>query len=242
METEIFSARLQDTVNIALKTNKCKFLGFLSSEEKVLAEKLLKRQNTDFNFFGGYQNAERTVLSVPTASIEDYPISSLTIKYRNTENLTHRDFIGSLLGLGIKREFIGDILIENGLAVVFLSEEITDYVFNQLKKVGKVGVTLSKGFLEPLPVKPNLSEFSVTVASLRLDCVVSALGSFSRGMACEKITNGYVSVNSVVCGKITKQVENGDIITIRGKGKFFIDSSSEKTRKNRIILKFKKYI
>ena len=146
------------------------------------------------------------------------------------------------MGLGIKREFIGDILIGEGLAVVFLANEVFDFVYNQLNKVGRVGVSLKKGFSDPLPQKSELLEFSTTVSSLRLDCIVSALGGFSRSVACEKISNGFVSVNSIICEKITKQIYDGDVLTIRGKGKFFISDSNSKTKKEKIILKYKKFI
>ena len=242
MDTEIFGARLQDTINISQKNKKPKFLGFLSCEEKAFAEKKLVASNVEYTFFGGFPNAERTFLSVPFVLENEFPISALTIFYRKTDTLTHRDFLGSLMGLGIKREFIGDILIGDGLAVVFLANEIADFVYNQLSKVGRVGVTLKKGYLEPLPQKNELLEFSTTVSSLRLDCVVSALGGISRDMACEKISCGLVSINSVVCEKITKQIEEGDILTIRGKGKFYINDSCGRTKKDKIILKYKKYI
>ncbi len=242
METEIFGARLKDTINFSQKNNKPKFLGFLSTDEKAFAEKKLLKSNVDHCFFGGYPEAERTFLSVPFVENCEFPISALTINFRKTESLTHRDFLGSLIGLGIKREFIGDILIGDGSAVVFLANEITDFVYNQLNKVGRVGVKITKGFIEPLPLKPALCELSTTVSSLRLDCIVSALGGFSRSLACEKISNGLVLVNSIICEKITKQVEDGDVLTIRGKGKFFIVSSNETTRKEKTILKYKKYI
>ena len=146
------------------------------------------------------------------------------------------------MALGIKRETVGDILIENGRAVVFVLDDIADYILSEVSKIGRIGVTLFSGFEEPLPQRNELKEFTETVASLRLDCVVSAIAGISRGLATEKINNGFVAINSVTVEKSTKLVTNGDIITVRGSGKFIIDASTDRTKKDRIILKYKKYV
>jgi RNA-binding protein YlmH len=79
------------------------------------------------------------------------------------------------------------------------------------------------------------------VSSLRLDCVVSAVANLSRGAANELIEAGFVSLNSQVCEKSTRQINNGDVLTVRGKGKFIIGNTSGKTRKDRTVLEFRKY-
>ena len=171
-----------------------------------------------------------------------FPLCAVTLTYRKSDTLSHRDFLGSLMALGIKRETVGDILAEEGRAVVFLTIEVKNFVLTQIKKIGRVGVTLTEGFCEPLPQSDKLAEFKDTVASNRLDCVVSSLCSVSRGNAAELIENGFVSVNSVVTEKATKLITDGDIITVRGKGKFIITSLSAKTKKQRTVLEYKKYI
>lgn len=243
METELLKARVEDTADICDKTNKPKYLGFLSCEQAVLVKKMLETRKIDFSFFGGYEQAQRVMLGCFPDWMDDYfyPIEAITFKFRKTDVLGHRDFLGSLMSLGIVRESVGDILIEEGRAVVFVSEDICDYIISQTEKIGRIGVTAEKGFCEPLPEKSTMSEFSQTVASLRLDCVVSVLAHLSRSEADRKITEGLVSVNSVVCEKATKNLCDGDIVTIRGHGKFVIDSTEDKTKKNRIVLKYKKY-
>ena len=171
-----------------------------------------------------------------------FPITPLTFTFRKSEHLTHRDFLGSLMSLGIKRETIGDILIEQGRAVAFVLNEVSDYISEQVKTVGRTGVSICKGFQLPLPQGDKLEAFSVTVPSLRLDAVVSAICNFSRNDSVLKIEQGFVSINSIVTQKITKTVTFGDVISVRGKGKFIIESGSDTTRKNRIILKYKKYV
>ena len=244
METELLIARINDTADLCERTSVPKFLGFLSREESVFAEKILNRRNVKFDFYGGYDEADRLVLGCFPDWCEEefYPISSVTFSYRKEDSLAHRDILGFLMSLGIKRETVGDILIEEGRAVVFLNEDIVSYVLTQTEKVGRTGVTVSEGFTEPLPLKSELAEFSVTVASERLDCIVSALAGISRKTASEKIISGEVSINSVVCEKTTAGVSEGDILTVKKKGKFIIDSFGGKTRKDRLIINYKKYI
>ncbi|MBR6510365.1 MAG: hypothetical protein IKT38_07150 [Clostridia bacterium] len=244
MQSEIFPARIIDTLDICEKTNKPKFLGFLSAEEAVYAEKILENRKASYSFFGGYDEAERVLLGCFPEYITEqkFPITAITFSFRKEYSLTHRDFLGSLMALGIGRETVGDILVEPERAVAFVSDDITDYILNEVKKIGRVGVLVSIGASLPLPQKSSLAEFSCTVASGRLDCVVALLCNISRNEASQKIEFGLVSVNSVQTEKTTKQISSGDIITVRGKGKFIIESLCDKTRKNRIILKYKKYI
>ena len=244
MEQKLLTARINNTADILLKTSVPKFLGFLSIEEAVLAERILSHRNVRYSFFGGYDGADRVVLACLPEWAEDvnFPIVPITFTFKKEYTLSHRDFLGLLMSLGIKRETIGDILTEESRAVIFVLEEIADYILNQVEKVGKVGVTLQKGFASPLPLKNTLEEFSVTVSSMRLDCVVAALCNFSRSDSAEKIELGLVNVNSEVIQKTTKTVFNGDVVSVRGKGKYIIISGEEKTRKNRLVLKYKKYV
>jgi RNA-binding protein YlmH len=244
METELLIAKIKDTADICFKTEKPKFLGFLSAEQAVLAQKNLEKTNVKFSLFGGFESAERVMLGCfpDWQTAEEFPIKAITFTFRKTDKLSHRDFLGSILGLGLKREAIGDILIEEGRAIVFCLEEIADFILNQLTKVGRTGVKLKEGFTEPLPLRDNLLEFRDTIASNRLDCVVASLCKTSRSLAFVKINEGLVSLNSVPCEKPTKSVFDGDIIAVRGYGKFIIESVSGITKKQRIILKYKKYV
>ena len=244
MESELLIGRINDTAEICLRTDKFKFLGFLSQEQSVLANSILKNRNVNYKLYGGYENAQRVMLGCFPDWAEDFvfPITAVTFSYRPEYKLTHRDFLGSLMALGITRESVGDILVEDGRAVVFLTNEVKEFVLNQITKIGRVGVDIEEGFVEPLPISQKLAEFSDTIASVRLDCVVSALADVSRNKACELIENGFVSVNSVVCEKITKEIHGDDILTVRGKGKFIICSLGARTKKQRIILVYKKYI
>lgn len=244
MDSEILVARIHDTADLCDKNQKHKFLGFLSEEECVLAERVLSKRNVKYSLFGGYANARRKVLAcIPDWADEaEFPITALTFSFRSDASLHHRDFLGSLMALGIKRETVGDILIGEGRAVVFVLDEVSAHILNNTEKIGRTGVKITVGIDGTLPECDSLTEFADTIASERLDCVVSALSCVSRSTAAEKIALGLVSVNSQVTEKATKNIIAGDIITIRGMGKFVIDSVDERTRKNRIILRYKKYV
>ncbi len=243
MESELLLARTEDTLNATFRTDKPNFLGFLSVEEATLVKRFLDNRNAKYIFYGGEHSAQRVMLCCLPEWLDapSFPITSITFLYRPSDELRHRDFLGSLMGLGLKRETVGDILIEKGRAVVFLKDDIADFVLENLSKVGRIGVTANKGFSYPLPETDSLKDYTVTVASCRLDCVVSACASCSRNTATELIENGLVSVNSVMCQKPTKLIVNGDVLSVRRKGKFQIISTDNKTKKDRIILNYKSY-
>ncbi len=244
MEPDLLRDRLYDTVGICERANKPKFLGFLSVEERAFAENTVSKLNADYEFFGGFESAQRVMLGCfPLWDAEHrFPITAITAEFRRADTLAHRDILGSLMALGLKREAVGDILIEEGRAVFFVTNDTADYILTQITKFGRVGVTLKKGFAKPLPEEGKLTEFSVTVSSNRLDCVVAALIGMSRTKAVEKIEQSVVTVNSVITEKPTARIKDSDVISVRSKGKYIIDSLGEKTKKDRLILKYKKYV
>ncbi len=243
MDNNLIIARVNDICNLVFSTDKPKFFGFLSIEEATLIKKHLKNRNINYRFFGGTDSSERTYFGCFPQWLTDYnfPITAVTFVFRKSDILHHRDFLGALMALGLKRETIGDILIEEGRAVVFLSNDIVKYVIENLKKIGNIGVSLKILPIENLPKKEKLNENRVTVSSLRLDCVVSALANCSRNNAVALIEGGLVSINTQIIEKTTKVISNGDILVIRRKGKFYVNSTNKRTKKDRIILEYKCY-
>lgn len=244
MDSALLIARIKDTAERAIKTEVPRYLGFLSEENAVLAADTLRHSDVKFCFGGGFPDAQRVYLACLPEWCEEaeYPISALTIRYNKAYTLTHRDFLGSVIALGIERDKIGDILIEDGRAVIFLSREITPFVKEQLSRVGRVGVTVEEGFSLPLPCVSIKKEFTDTVVSLRLDCVVASICSVSRNTAVELINDSRVILNSFTQQKSTVKVTNGDTISVRGKGKFEIVSADEFSKKGRIIIKYTKFL
>ncbi len=243
MDNTLLLARIKDTVDLVYRTDKPKYLGFLSVEEAAFVKKYLESRNIKHSFFGGDDSCERTYLGCFPEWLTEpsFPIKAVTFKYRKIDSLRHRDILGALMSLGLKRETVGDIFIEEGRAVVFLSDEIAEYVLNNISKIGNVGVSSNFLKIEELPQKEELIDYTATVSSLRLDCVVSVLANCSRNNANSMIESGFVSINSVVSEKNTKIISDGDVISIRRKGKFKIVSSNNKTKKDRIVLVYKSY-
>lgn len=243
MDANLLSARICDLKDLCYKSNSPKFIGFLTSQEIALAVKQFKFGDR-YDISGGYDGAERVMLGVLPDWCDRalFPIKAITITYRACDKLSHRDFLGALMALGISRETVGDILIEDGRAVVFVADDVANFVFTQIKKIGNVGVGLNWDYCEPLPGNSSKQASSVTIASTRIDCVVAAICGMSRGQAAQKIADGEVLINSISIVKPTVNVKPDDKVTIRKKGKYDIKSCDEFSKKGRIILKYDKYI
>ena len=243
MDRELLIARVEDACRRTYKTSTPSFLGFLN-EEGLAVHNHLKKQNIKHSFFGGFDGANRRYLGILPDWCEEceFPITAVSFAFRDCYPLSHRDFLGALMSLGITRECVGDILVEKGRAVAFLSRDIAPFVISQTAKVGNVGVDLKEGFSLPLPEFGEKAEFSETVASLRLDNIVAALCSVSRSEAVRLIEEKRVSISGILQEKTSKTVSEGDKISIRGKGFFEISDCGTLSKKGRIILKYQKYV
>ncbi len=237
--------RAEDLINAVYQGGSPAFLGFLSEEQCGEVIAFLNRR-ARYSVFGGYTDASRTMICfLPDWAEEtdvEFPFSAITVLYRKADKLTHRDFLGTLMSLGIKRETVGDILIESGRAVIFLKNDIVQFVLSQLTKVGGCGVSLLKGYTLPLPHSREKKQITCTVSSLRADNVIAALCDTSRSRAAEYFADKCVLINSACCEKPTQIIKNGDKISVRSKGKFEIISADELSKKGRIILKAEKYV
>lgn len=245
-EDKILIARVKDCVRFASDKHCAKFIGFLDEGAQNVACSVSTGGRCAVYKYAGHSDGQRVMLGfVPNdmpCNEQDFGIKALTIISRNTANLTHRDYLGALMSLGIEREAVGDILCEQGRAVVFLKQSVCEFVKTSLQKIGNEGVKCVEGASYPLPTAYSFKQIESVVASARIDCVVASLCNLSRGTACELINTGFVSINGFECGKITKTVEKEDKITVRKHGKFIIDSIDKLTRKNRLVLQARKYI
>ncbi len=240
------AARVDDAIRLCDTTDMYKSVGFLSAEEASFVRNLPQLKSAKHTFFGGYDGAERVCFVALPDWCDNADnlgiIESYTLLYRKCDKLSHRDFLGTLMSLGITRETVGDILCEDGRAVLFVLNSVSKYIGEQLIKVGGVGVSVNKGFEQPLPGLGQLKDFSATVASLRLDCVIAALLNTSREKSKEIILEKRVFVDSVLCDKITSSISENSKISVKGFGKFILNGASLHTKKGRIILDFSKYI
>ncbi len=249
-ETEqgkLFEAKLKDAVFLADKRNVPQFTCFLDERERDYAESRLKSNKTvNVVFWGGRDDSERVCAGIYPAGYElsfvDFDIAPVTAIFRKDVELNHRDFLGTLMSIGLKRDVIGDILIENGRCVFFVKRDIEQYVLDQVFKVGGEGVSLTSGCEFPLPEGAKFFEISATVASARLDCVVKALVNTGRDSAAALIKTGRVNLNFNEEYSNSAAVIDGAKISIRGYGKFIIDKIGPQTRKGRLCFKARKYI
>lgn len=157
--------------------------------------------------------------------------------------LTHRDYLGSLMGLGIKREMTGDIIVRDGGADIIIIKEIADFLLMNYEKAGRANLKLEIADITSLDTGTvNIEEKRDTVASLRLDNLVSSVFGLSRGRAQEAIKTGFVFVNSSQAQKPDMQLNEGDKLVLRGRGKAVLREIQGKTRKDRIYIIFDRYI
>lgn len=226
--------------------------GFLDLRQRALVESRLRElgrsnQDVSWTFFGGYEDAERTIaIFLPDYAVleESHPLTVIRAQAPSGgRKLTHRDYLGSLTGLGIKREMVGDILTGETGADIIVLEEIRDFLLFNYGKAGRTSLQLEAVPLQELRVPEVRTVMQKdTVASLRLDNVIASAFSLSRAKACEAIRSGLVFVNSMQAEKTDFQVKEGDKLVLRGKGKAFLREVGQRTRKDRIFIVTERYL
>ncbi len=234
-------------------------------EHRVLTEKLAREGcMTRFFDFGGYNGAERKcVFFVPdfyetlvdlssgkseliTYCAEDVceKIAAVKIAGSGYKKLTHRDYLGAILNMGIDRDALGDICpLDDFSCVIFLQRSVSDFLLSNLEKIGaeKVKITPFSDFAN-FSYEKKTVPLSDTVASPRLDSVVSALTKESREKAKNLILSESVNLNYLPCAKTDMKVEAGDTVSVRGYGKFTVKDISDQTKKGRLWLRAEKYV
>lgn len=239
---EILRSRVEDTVRLCEKRGVPCFLGFLDLREQAAVQQMVMSAHgeTVTGFYGGYSEAERTFFSASpsyfVAEAADFPIVTIAFKYRTVKNITHRDVLGTLMSLGIRRDAVGDILCGEGLTVVFVRAEVARFVCDQVDRIGGEGVSVIKDYSGELPISVAYTELRDTIASPRLDSVVKVLTRCSREQASELIARGSVSLNHRLVDSASKAVSVGDVVSIRGCGRYLIDQIGPETKKGRLVL------
>lgn len=209
-------------------------------------EEIAKNRFENYLFFGGIAESERKILGVFPSSMEPvedrFPICAFSFAIPKGFKLCHRDVLGSLMALELKRDHIGDILMSNDYGAFFVKESVAPLIKQELHKIGCVGISLKEGVdLTALPGK-QFREITGTVASLRLDAIVALIAGCSREKAVEKIKTGTVFCNYFPTLVPRTEAHPGDLISIRGYGKFLLDNSIRPTKKGRLFLTIHQYI
>lgn len=240
--------RLQELARTAYQREYVTFSDFLDLHQLHLLHSLSKKElGVDLRLFGGYDLAERQMASfIPDAfSYEiEFPMKCLRIRplsAKYAEALTHRDYLGAVLNLGVDRCKIGDIVVMEKEAWMFCTEGIAPFLSQELCRVRHTSVQaeiLSQW--EEFP-GPRLREITGTVASVRLDTVISLAFSSSRSSLIGLIEGGKVQVNGVLITSNGYRLKDGDIISVRTMGKFRYDTTMYQTKKGRYSIRLYRY-
>jgi len=223
---------------------------FLSPAERAAAESLLNAcGHPRLLFHGGFEGAERTVcVFLPEwLEAEDWDpaeeLAALEAAFPTGAELSHRDLLGGLMGIGLSREKVGDILVGDGTAQIVALRSALPIILDQFQQAGRCRLKLrelSLGELTPAPALVKLVRD--TVAALRLDAVLAVGFSMARSKAAALVSAGRVAVNHRECLKGDRTVAEGDVLTCKGLGKCVLKCVGGQSRKGRIVIEMERYL
>ncbi len=194
----------------------------------------------DFSLYGGYEGAERRVACFGNGEYADYPIDCIRlspVSRKFADSLTHRDFLGAVMNLGINRNTVGDIVIKDNIGYLFCLESISDYIISNLTRIKHttVSCTLEEKGVEFTPPEPETLE--TTVSSLRADAVCASVYRLSRSGMSELFREKKVFINSRLCEKESVALKEGDIVSVRGYGRFVFGGEIRETKRKRLAVR-----
>ena len=249
-EDRLLLARILDRAHQAESRNIPVSTDFLSPQQQELCRDMLRLggiAETSWMLFGGYEGAERKViLFLPDwmdATMAESPIRCLRATFRGEEKLNHRDFLGSLMGMGIVREKVGDILVAPDSADILVLDTVEEFLLQSWDSAGRTKLKVTR--IEPLHIHIPEAKFELvrdTVSTLRLDAVASTGFRMARGKAADLIASGKVQVNWRECTKSDKLLSAGDTVSARGFGKFELTEVGGVTKKGRTSICVKRYL
>lgn len=254
LEQKLLIAKLADKIKECKTKNKIVNTEFLNMHQKNIVQKELNRlKEESYIFFGGYEDANSELLVI-------YPQKfPLEIVKENLKNIIkairiklpkeligkyeHKNYLSAVMLQGLGRERIGDIIVHSDEAYILLLSENAEYIKNELQMLTRFKKSIIDIIdYENIKTKPQeFLDMSIKVASNRIDAIVAEIAKTSRNKAEEYINNKKVLVNYEEELKYMKSLKEKDIIVIRGKGKFVIDSIGEKNQKGRLSINIKKY-
>ena len=254
-EDKLCLSQVLDKIEISAKSEKIEYTDFLDMYQVSLVENFLaKNQIKNYKLYGGYEEAERKILIIYPEKFDDnmiqknynkiFKVIRITLPQEEKGKYSHRNYLGGIVKLGLKREKVGDIIVgEEGADIIAVSEfaEILKSELPSLTRFTNAKIEVEEiQNLRKLELK--VEEISIIVPSLRLDNIVSDLARTSRSKASEIIAQERVFINGQNETKNSKQIKLGDIITIRGKGRFVIKQFTGTTRSGRIVVLIEKYV
>lgn len=231
-EDKLLLSKAYDALELAERRSAPRFVGFLNEHEAAfLQANISPRQDADY--YGGYDGAVRVMFGAGAAR-EDFPITALQFSHRPEYPLSHRDYLGALMALGIRRDTVGDILVDDDRAVIFFTDEIVPFVLSNVDRIGRVGVRVGYADTDDLPRQDEGEERVLTLSSLRLDAFVAAACGLSRDKAAQLIRSDMVTVDHVIHNGASDVLSVGAAVTVRRYGKFILTALPGTTRKGKL--------
>ena len=248
-EDRMLLAKLWDKINAGIRKNIPANTCFLSPRELEMA-KFLFGQPEGLYAFGGYDDAERKMLVflpeyLEESSLyeEDSPCICLRATFYQGDSPNHRDFLGALMGAGIGRETVGDICVGKEHCDFFVTSEIAPYILQNFTSAGRTKLHLEQISLTEADIpEAEVKEIRDTLASLRLDSVISSGFRIGRSLAAQYVNAGKAAIDGLPCEKPDKPVTEGSKISVRGLGKIKIHAINGRTKKDRISVTIHRYI
>ena len=236
--------QILDKIEIVLNKHLVESTDFLDPYSRLLAKSILNQfPEIDYIEEGGLEEGERQIISIYPDYYYPGDVDSSIVALRirgNFSNLSHRDFLGSILGLGINRSKIGDILVHEDFTDIVIKKEISSFIEFNLEKVGNNKVSIEEIQLDDLiPVEITYKEIHKNLSSYRLDVYISGAYNLSRQDSTSLIKSGNVKVNWEPIDKISKEIEVGDIVSIKGYGRSIFHSIDGLSKKGRIKSKIR---
>ncbi|HEX7056149.1 MAG TPA: YlmH/Sll1252 family protein [Bacilli bacterium] len=239
-----------DWIDRAVRSRRHKLTDFLDPRQTWILTTLANREpDALIRFSGGYPEAERKRAIIAFADTPpehlEFSVTRLSIVPKGGKflSLNHGDYLGSLLSLGIKRDKVGDLLVTETDCQCLLATEIADFIRMNLRQVGRTSVTVDELPLAGLPnVQPAFSEMRFTVASLRLDAIIGDVCRLSRAKAQIPIKAGRCRVNWKTEEDSSRLLQEGDVISLTGFGRFKVLEIAGNSKKGRIFVKVGKYL
>jgi len=241
-----FTRRAKDMLATAIRGNKIRLMNFLNaSEAEVLAGMVGNTEDVDIVFAAGFEGGERQRAALIPSFIKnptvDIPISVFKIEVISGSEINHSQVLGSLMGLDIDRNLIGDIVVGKEGVYFASCSEFDVFLLESFTKVGRHDIRLER-MTETISTGQQFENIEVIVSSMRLDVVVKALVQGSRNSAEEYLNSGYVRLNHVVDKKPSRNCNVGDLLSIRKHGRFKITEIKKKTKGGKFILVIRKSV
>lgn len=246
---EFFLKRIRELANISYHRDIVTFSDFLNlNEQNIVSSQDFRSLGVTVESFGGYENAERQMVAFHPDALAfpwEYPIDCLRVEpkaLKFSEELGHRDYLGAILNLGVDRSVVGDILVQEKAAWFFCLQKMTDFFLENLCRVRHTNILITKvGDPGELP-SPNLTTVSGTCSSVRLDALIALAFRESRSSMVSYIEGGQVFVNGRIVTSNGYEPKEGDIISVRGKGRFLYEGVSRQTKKGRLSVRISRYV